>query len=50
VLKNEFLCVLGCAKLEIWDPPTGPPFESEVKETVYDYTFFDDVPSDELTD
>jgi 3-hydroxybutyrate dehydrogenase len=22
--------------LKIWDPPTGPPFEPELKDTVYD--------------
>ena len=34
--------------LKIWDPPTGPPFEPELKETEYDYSFFDDLPPDEF--
>ncbi len=49
-IKDEEVIEKIFRHLQIWDPPTGPPFESEVKETVYDYTFFDDVPPDELTD
>lgn len=49
LIKDEEVIDKILRHLKIWDPPTGPPFEPEVKETVYDYTFFDDVPPDELT-
>jgi len=32
--------------LQLWNPPTGPLFEPEIKETVYE--FFDDPPPDEF--
>jgi hypothetical protein len=36
--------------LQIRAPPTGPPFEPEIKAKVYDYSFFDDLSPDKVTD
>jgi len=60
LIKDEEVIEKILRHLEIWDPPTynhpAPKrsylspfaFEPEVKETVYDYRFFDDVPPDEV--
>ncbi len=50
LIKDEEVVEKILRHLEAWDPPRGPPFEPELKETVYDYSFFDDVPPVELTD
>ncbi len=48
LIKDEEVIEKILRHLEAWDPPRGPPFEPEHKETVYDWSFFDDVPPDEL--
>ena len=42
-IKDEEVIEKILRHLEVWDPPRGPPFEPQVKETVYDYNVFDDI-------
>jgi len=42
-IKDEEVIEKILRHLAIWDPPRGPPFAPQVKETVYDYNVFDDI-------